>query len=145
MDYVAIHHVPIGKKTFTPGEIIDVVIPEQTKERLLNKGAIKEMIAPLFPSSGAGAPTSPQEEGSEGGKDEAEDQGKADSEDSETSEASEVSDASDASEASEDVAEVVEDAPEIDVTDGLVTHPQADPQAIPQPEHPIPARRGKKS
>jgi len=40
MSYIAKHYVDISRRMYTPGEIVDVKIPENKLDRLLEKGAI---------------------------------------------------------------------------------------------------------
>ena len=55
MRIIAVHHVKIGKRVFHPNALIDVEIPQDKLERLIAKGAVRE-VAPFA------APTAPRAE-----------------------------------------------------------------------------------
>ena len=127
MQYLALHHVKIGNQFFTPGEIIDVVIPNEKRERLLENDAIREAGASFSqadesptPHPSPTAAHSPQGEGkgdvntlpseNEQPKGEGDDLSPEDTE-------------SDGEEPAA-MEEAAEDAPEIDAMDGIVSQPK---------------------
>ena len=66
MDYTAIQYVRVGKRVYTPGEIITDEMTRETTERLVRKGAIWGDVETLLsnvpepPQEAAGAPEEPE-------------------------------------------------------------------------------------
>ena len=64
--YTAIHYVRVGKRLYTPGEIITDEMTRETAERLVRKGAIWGGVEALLgnmpepPQETAGAPEEPE-------------------------------------------------------------------------------------
>ena len=52
--YTAIHYIPLGKKMYSPGEVINEPLDKKTEKRLMNAGAIRK-------ESGWQPPQKPQE------------------------------------------------------------------------------------
>ena len=112
MSYTAKHYVRISGRKFTPGEIIDIPIPEEKLERLLRLNAIERNAI----CSIVDAPDDTDESADERGA------GQSDTEDEAgASERMEY--------ATTDGSEEVEEAPEIDVMDGIVSHADEQPEA----------------
>ena len=110
MSYTAKHYVNIGGRMYTPGEIIDVAIPESKLPRLLRLGAVAPRPVAIMP------------EIITGGKDAAGgDEGKR--EDNVPDNAPADMDTTTEDDAEETEAEEYEEteAPEIDVMDGIVS------------------------
>jgi len=115
MSYIAVHYVKVGRRMYTPGEIIDEDIPETKRERLLAKGAICTAGAP-FASSAQELPADPPAD--TGGKSASDDDGKDEGEDK-----------GDDGKDEDEGEEITGDAPEIDVMDGIVSPAQTPAKA----------------
>lgn len=140
IQYAALHHVRIGRHTYTPGEIIDVTIPDDKRTHLLSRGAIRIAGAPLAFSG--------QEETQQGTEDEKaqaspvdppviksqevsrtpddDDDGQPDDEDAEEG----MEEPGDDEEGDDDQG----DAPVIDVMDGIIPSEGTDEQTSEQPD-----------
>lgn len=117
MSYIAVHYVKIGRRMYTPGEIIDEHIPEEKRAWLLGKGAIRIADAPfLSPEPPPILSPDPPAAEEEDGEEDAQDEDEADHDD----------------EDEEDGEEIVGEAPEIDVMDGIVAGPEEPAQAKPK-------------
>ena len=114
MAYAAKHYVTIGKKLYTPGEVIDEKLDGATVRRLTRLNAIKKL---------GKAEEEPEEENPQQ-EDPAPDGG----EDEETSDEEEPAEEGD--EAEDTVEE--DPAPEIDVMDAVVTQPEAEGKPKPK-------------
>ena len=131
MSYTAKHYVNIGGQMYTPGEIIDVAIPESKLPRLLRLGAVVPCSVAIMPEITTGG------------------EGAADG-DNEKPEVNHPGDApADEDAATEDDAEGTEaeeyeeaEAPEIDVMDGIVSTPAAEENE--QAEQPRKTSKGRK-
>lgn len=102
--YVAIHYVRVDGALYTPGEIINADIPEEKEKRLLEKGAIRKTGAsfsvPRVPAPhDTPAPAEPEKQPDS-------------AEETVTEETDEEPE--------------MEDAPVIDVSDGIIAEPEAD-------------------
>ena len=117
MNYLAIHYVKIGKRMYTPGEVIDVGIPEGKVGRLLEKGAIREAGAPFYTPPVPVAPPEPPAQAS------AEGDVKAPGSDEDGDPETPALDDEQA-EGEDGGEEVTGEAPEIDVMDGIVAEPK---------------------
>lgn len=115
MSYIAVHYVKVGRRMYTPGEIIDEDIPETKRERLLAKGAICTAGAP-FASSAQELPADPPADppADTRGKSASDDDGKDEGDDGKDEDEGE---------------EITGDAPEIDVMDGIVSPAQTPAKA----------------
>lgn len=105
MSYTAKHYVRISGRRFTPGEIIDIPIPEKKLERLLRLNAIERNTI----CSVVEVPDGTDEIADERGAGQSDTEDDADSSDSMESTAT-------------DESEEAEEAPEIDVMDGIISH-----------------------
>ena len=110
MSYTAKHYVRISGRKFTPGEIIDIPIPEEKLERLLRLNAIERNS--IFAIAGEAHDVTDEsvDECGAGQRDTADD---ADSSDRMERAATDES----------------EEAPEIDVMDGIISHADEQPEA----------------
>lgn len=113
MSYTAKHYVRISGRKFTPGEIIDIPIPEEKLERLLRLNAIERNT--IF-SIADEVPDDTDESADERGD------GQSDTEDEAGS-----SDRMDI--AATEEGDEAEEAPEIDVMDGIISHADEQPEA----------------
>ena len=102
--YVAIHYVRVDGALYTPGEVINADIPEEKEKRLLEKGAIRKTGASFsdpcipVPDDSLVLPEPEKQPDS--------------AEETATEEADEETE--------------MEDAPVIDVSDGIIAEPEAD-------------------
>lgn len=113
MSYTAKHYVRISGRKFTPGEIIDIPIPEDKLERLLRLNAIER--SAIF----AIADEAPDETGEI-----ADELGAGQSYTDDDAESSDLMESN--------TTEEGEEAPEIDVMDGIVSHADDQPEAEPE-------------
>lgn len=113
MSYTAKHYVRISGRKFTPGEIIDIPIPEDKLERLLRLNAIER--SAIFAIGGEAHDETDEsvDERGAGQSDTADDADNSDRMDS----------------TSTDESEEAEEAPEIDVMDGIVSRADDQPEA----------------
>lgn len=102
--YVAIHYVRVDGALYTPGEVINADIPEEKEKRLLEKGAIRKTGASFSVSHVPALHDTPAPSEPEKQPDSAEETATE-----ETDEETEM-----------------EDAPVIDVSDGIIAEPEAD-------------------
>lgn len=105
MSYTAKHYVRISGRKFTPGEIIDIPIPEEKLERLLRLNAIERNAI----CSIVEVPDDTDESADERGAGQSDTEDEAGSSDRMDNAATEESDEA-------------EEAPEIDVMDGIISH-----------------------
>ena len=129
MSYTAKHYVNIGGQMYTPGEIIDVAIPESKLPRLLRLGAVVPCSVAIMPEITTGG----------------EDAADGDNEKPEVN----LPDDAPANEDAEDDTEETKaeeyeeaEAPEIDVMDGIVSTPAAEENE--QAEQPRKTSKGRK-
>lgn len=121
MKYIALHYAKIAGRTYTPGEIFAADIPPEKEERLLRLKAIRPLnedepvSAPPVKTHAAEGPDAAPEETQENGGE---------------------------GEAGDGYAEAEEDAPEIDVMDGLVP-PAPEPETPKEPGKPKAAGKSK--
>lgn len=113
MSYTAKHYVRISGRKFTPGEIIDIPIPEEKLERLLRLNAIER-----------NAICSIADEDTDDTGEIADELGAGQSYTEDEAGASERMEY-----ATTDGSEEVEEAPEIDVMDGIISHADEQPEA----------------
>lgn len=123
MSYIAKHYVDIGRRMYTPGEIVDVKIPENKLDRLLEKGAIIPCPAATVITEDTGdddadgVPVDDKEQTRENYKQQMNSLGYDASGDP-------LPDDAEAAEETEETEEV--EAPEIDVMDGVISAPEAE-------------------
>lgn len=114
--YIARHYVRVNGKMFTPGEVITESISKEKESRLLEKGAISKVEdAPVLRKEVITEGVSKEEDTPD--PRESEIDHKEDQEIGNTEENDDEEDATDEAEASD------EEAPAIDVTDGIVSDP----------------------
>lgn len=138
MSYTAKHYVKIAGRKYTPGEIIDIPIPEEKLKRLLRLKAI----API--SSAVLDPANDTAGGDE-------DDGKEDVRDNYASQldnlgydpSGDPKEPQDEEEPTEEEADEEAEAPEIDVMDGIVS--DAEEPAEKAPPKKTTSKRGKKA
>ena len=121
MAYAAKHYVTIGKKLYTPGEVIDEKLDGATVRRLTRLNAIKKL---------GKAEEEPEEENPQQEAAQQENPAPDGGEDEETSGEEEPSEEGDEAEEEDTVEE--DPAPEIDVMDAVVTQPEAEEKPKPK-------------
>ena len=131
MSYTAKHYVNIGGQMYTPGEIIDVAIPESKLPRPPRLGAVVPCPAVIIPKIAPGG------EGAAGGDNE-----KPEVNPPDDAPANEDTDAEDDAEETEAEEYEEAEAPEIDVMDGIVSTPAAGKSE--QAEQPRKTSKGRK-
>lgn len=112
MSYTAKHYVRISGRKFTPGEIIDIPIPEEKLERLLRLNAIEHNTICAIAREVPDTDESADERGA----------GQSDTED-------EAGSSDRMESAATEEGDEAEEAPEIDVMDGIVSHADDQPEA----------------
>lgn len=113
--YIARHYVRVNGKMFTPGEVITEAIPHEKAVRLAAMNAIDRMETAPIQNERGPAPDGRQED---------------DEPEYSAPVASALPEQEEADDADDDEEEA--EAPEIDVTDGIISEPEEAPAAAPR-------------